>query len=253
MEYFPVLAYHKISTQKEFGLTTVSPQIFEKHLSILLNHQFTPITFQTLHNGGSLPEKPVIITFDDGYESVYLHAYPIMQKYSIPGVVYLLTDFIGLENTWEAFKIQRGFRHLDKEQILALAASGWEIGSHGLDHKYSRFLSSDRILRTMTQSRSVLENITGQKIISYCFPYGRSRKREQDISVKAGYKFAVGNIKAGYNNHANLQHIGRRSIYSIDSDILFKKKLAKPHLLSTSIWLEALIRLGAYAGIARNI
>ena len=114
----PIITYHKISNQKEFGLTTVSKRQFEIQMKYLKSNGYTSVCFKNLTQEYSLPEKPIIITFDDGYESIYQNAFPILKKYNFMAVVYIITDYIGRFNLWEAAPFQQKFRHLSKDQIL---------------------------------------------------------------------------------------------------------------------------------------
>lgn len=253
MDYFPILAYHKVSADKEFGLTTVHPQKFKEQIQFLLDNGFSPITFSDIRKSKSLPEKPVIITFDDGYESVYTDAFPVMQEYNIRGTVFILTEYIGNYNEWEGFRIQRGIRHLSEGQIKHLHAQEWEIGSHGPAHDYLPAISDESVLRQLTESRNQLSAITGTEIISFCYPFGRSNKRIQNLAGKAGYHFAVGNMPFLYSRHKNLFHLGRRSIYHLDNRYLFNNKLNPPSASLMSILFEKLIRSGATISIGRNI
>ena len=167
MEYFPILAYHKISPEKEFGLTTISPQIFERQINIILESGFTPITFEKLALKNKLPEKPIIISFDDGYESVYNHALPVLEKYNIQAVVYIIAGYIGEINNWESFSLQRKYRHLSKSQIRELSDLNFEIGSHGLSHPYLPALYKIELHDELDTSQKVIEDITGKAGIGY--------------------------------------------------------------------------------------
>ena len=253
MDYFPILAYHKVSTQKEFGLTTVHPRKFKEQINILLNSGFSPITFSDISKAQSLPAKPVIITFDDGYESVYTDAFPIMQEFNVKGTVFVLSGYIGKYNEWEGFRIQQGIRHLNADQIGHLAGEGWEIGSHGINHDYLPAASENSTISQLRESKAQLSVIADTDIISFCYPFGRSDKHIQNLAEQAGYQFAVGNMPLIYSEHRNLLHLGRRSIYRVDNNYLFSKKLEKPSTVSATTLSEKLIRSGASISISRNI
>ena len=253
LEYFPVLAYHKISPQKEFGLTTIHPYIFEKQLQRIYKSGFTPLTFMDMLANPELPDKPVIITFDDGYESIYKYALPILKNYGFKAVIYVLSDYIGMINTWEAFKIQRHSRHLNVEQIQKLVVSGFEIGSHGKSHKYLPVLNNDQLLDELAESKTKISNITGGEIISFCYPYGVSNRQIEENIKKRGYHFAVGNLELGSMKSQRKFHIGRRSIYATDTLRVFEQKLQKPSLAHTSVFTERVIRAGASVAILKEI
>jgi peptidoglycan/xylan/chitin deacetylase (PgdA/CDA1 family) len=252
LDYFPVLAYHKISPQKEFGLTTITPAIFEKQIKIIQQSGFTPITFGELKSQSEFPQNPLIITFDDGYESVYRYALPVLVKYNIKVVIYVLSDFIGQINIWEAYKIQRRFRHLSTQQIREMVKLGIEIGSHGKKHSYLPNLNDKELHDEIMISKTKLSDIAGDEIISYCYPYGVSNRKIEEVVKKCNYKFAVGNLDLGQLKHHRQYSIGRRSIYSTDTERSFIEKLKKPVLTDTSLFTEKIIRFGANAAIIRK-
>ena len=253
LEYFPVLAYHKISPHIEFGLTTIHPEIFEKQLQLIQKSGFKPLTFIDLHANPLLPDKPVIITFDDGYESLYQYALPILKNYGFKAVIYVLSDYIGKINNWEAYKIQRHHRHLNVDQIQELVDSGFEIGSHGKSHNYLPALNNYQLHQELMVSKKEISDITGGDIISFCYPYGVSNMQIEENVKKSGYHFAVGNLELGSIKAPRNFHIGRRSIYAIDSMRVFEQKLQKPTLSHTSVFTERVIRAGASAAIIKKI
>ena len=187
LEYFPVLAYHKISPHKEFGLTTIHPEIFEKQLQRIQKSGFITITFLDLLTNPELPDKPIIITFDDGYESLYQYALPILKNYGFKAVIYVLSDYIGKINNWEAYKIQRRYRHLNIDQIQKLVASGFEIGSHGKSHSYLPALNDYQLHQELAVSKKEISDITGRDVISFCYPYGVSNTKIEANIKKSGY------------------------------------------------------------------
>jgi peptidoglycan/xylan/chitin deacetylase (PgdA/CDA1 family) len=253
MKYFPVLAYHKISPEKEIGLTTIRPQVFEQQLQIILESGFTPITFTQLVSGLPVPEKPIILSFDDGYESIYRYALPVLEKYKIKAVVYVLAGYIGEINSWEAFPVQRKQRHLDKNQIREMSDMDIEIGSHGLSHSYLPVLELPELRSELITSRKVVEDITGRNIVSFCYPYGIANNTIRNEIQDCGYQYAVGNIRMHSLNNMNPGHVGRRSIYSSDSEKIFRQKLIMPQFYHISLLAEKLIRFGAFPGIFYKI
>jgi peptidoglycan/xylan/chitin deacetylase (PgdA/CDA1 family) len=252
LDYFPVLAYHKISPQKEFGLTTITPEIFENQIKIIQQSGFTPLTFGELKSEPQLPQNSIVITFDDGYESVYQYALPVLIKYNIKAVIYVLSDFIGQINTWEAYKIQRRFRHLNTSQIREMVKLGIEIGSHGKNHSYLPYLNKEELRDEIMTSKTNLSAITGEEIVSFCYPYGVSNTAIEAVVKQSSYKFAVGNLDLGQLKHHRQYSIGRRSIYSTDTERSFKEKLKKPAFTDTSLFTEKIIRFGANAAILRK-
>jgi peptidoglycan/xylan/chitin deacetylase (PgdA/CDA1 family) len=247
----PIITYHKISDNKEFGLTTVSQSQFAEQMDYLSSNGYKPICFNQLNSNRSLPEKPVIITFDDGYESVYQNAVPIMDSFGFKSVVFIVTSYLGKLNRWEAVSFQRQFRHLSKDQILKLRDRGHEIGSHGKMHTYLPKLDNMALREEIGGSKADLEDILEEEIISFCYPYGRFTERVLSFVENAGYQYATSNPKIN-NGNLNLLSLTRRSIYSTDSLTSFKAKISSPPHFSPTLLIEILIQKGALASIGLN-
>ncbi len=249
----PIITYHKISNQKEFGLTTVSKRQFEIQMKYLKSNGYTSVCFKDLTQEYSLPEKPIIITFDDGYESIYQNAFPILKKYKFLAIVYIVTDYIGRFNLWEAAPFQQKFRHLSEAQILELKNQGHEIASHSKLHRYLPALSINSIKEEIEVSKTNLEALLGEKITSFCYPYGRFSEKIINIVEDAGYRYATSNLRLSNKNNNNPYSLSRRSIYMTDSLNTFKSKLATPTSLNVSYFSEILIQKGALASIGINL
>jgi len=163
------------------------------------------------------------IVFDDGYESVYDIAFPIMQKYGLTGVVFPVAKYIGQNNKWDVtFGSLNSARHLNAEQIKILSENGWEIGSHGLTHTAFTSLSDEKLILELNHSKKILEDITKQEIYSITPPFSLWNSHIKNLILKSGYK------KIYYQQTFNLETdevmIPRHSVYAIDGrKALFRK------------------------------
>lgn len=131
----PVLMYHHIS-DTETGDATVSPDTFEGHMAALSENGYTAVTLDELrgyvNSGTSLPDKPVVITFDDGYESNYTYAYPILEKYGMKAAIFVIGTSVG-HDTYKDTE-NRIIPHFSAEQGAEMVASGViDIQSHTYD------------------------------------------------------------------------------------------------------------------------
>lgn len=249
----PIITYHKISNDREFGLTTQGLKAFEAQIFNLVSKGYKSITFKDLNNGKPIPQKSVIISFDDGYESVYQNAFPILQKYNLTASIFIVANYLGKYNDWESFAIQRKYRHLSKSQILELKKYGYEIASHSLNHYYLPFCSDKTIRREVEVSMKKLEDITGDSVVSFCFPYGKYNQNSLKIVEEAGYKYATGNIQLlGRNKSDYPFNLPRRSIYATDSLKSFSKKLEYSRKINLLYLTEWTIQLGAWTGILKK-
>ena len=86
-----IFTYHNISSNFHVGLNSVHPNRFRKHIEFIANL-----------NNSTVENNHIKIAFDDGYESVYTNAFPIMEEYGLKGIVFPITGYIGKRNNWDA-------------------------------------------------------------------------------------------------------------------------------------------------------
>jgi len=215
----PILVYHKIQYRKEFGVNSIHPRQFRQQIRSLKERGYQAITFRDIFFGHDLPGKPIMITFDDGYECVFKHAFPILKEENFPAVVFVISGFIGKKNTWDVNLGGLTFRHLDTEQILTLRQSGWEIGSHSVTHRALPYLNTKQIKTEMVASKQSLEKLLKEPIISLAFPFGFSNKRTLRLAYESGYKFVLtGQIPDLRNEiHSSFSILKRIPVYQTDS------------------------------------
>src|SRR5712692_5534407 len=103
----PILMYHSVSNHatKKFRQFTVSPALFADHMAYLYQHAYTPITITQLINARmqekpTLPERPVVLTFDDGFADFFTEALPVLKLYSFVATLYVATSFINDTSRW---------------------------------------------------------------------------------------------------------------------------------------------------------
>ena len=224
LEEIPILTYHKITSQPEFGLNTLPPGRFQKQMNYLKEQNFHPVTFQDLLTQG-IPPHPIIITFDDGYSSVYHEAFPILKELGFRAVIFIISDYIGKVNSWDANLFAVKFSHLNESQIKALAAAGMEIGSHGVSHRALTFLTAKELEHELCHSREILTSLSGRAIESFAYPFGIQDITVQQAVQRAGYKFACINVW-GSRNSSNQFCLPRLPVYRTDSLNSFKQKLS---------------------------
>jgi peptidoglycan/xylan/chitin deacetylase (PgdA/CDA1 family) len=224
LEEIPILSYHKITSQPEFGLNTLPPRRFQQQMNYLKDQNFHPITFQDL-SIPEVPDNPVIITFDDGYSSVYHEALPILKELGFRAVIFIISDYIGKINSWDANLLAVKFSHLDKSQIKAMTAAGMEIGSHGVSHRALTFLTAKQLEHELCHSREILTSLSGRAIETFAYPFGIQNITIQQAVQRAGYKFACINVW-GPRNSSNQYCLPRLPVYRTDSLTSFKQKLS---------------------------
>lgn len=142
-----------------------TPQtLFTEQLDYLKTTEFQTITFLDLREhyklGAPLPKNPIIITFDDGYSDNW-DAFLKLHKRNMLGVFFIVTTTIGKTD------------HLSTTQIQNMATFGMEIGSHAHNHVDLRHIKKEYVKIEILRSQKILQKLTGQPVISFCYPNGR--------------------------------------------------------------------------------
>ena len=162
---------------------TVSTARLEENLQTIKKLNYTPITFiemaEFLDTGKKLPQRPIILSFDDGYDDNFLEALPLLEKYKMKAVFYIITDKVGTGGymTWE--------------QIKQLQEKGHEIGSHTRTHPDLATISGNakRLQAEVVESKAILAEHGIQNIISFCYPAGKFNELVTQL-VEQNYRFA---------------------------------------------------------------
>lgn len=224
LSQIPIITYHKICRQKEFGINVIDPIQFKKQMRFLHANNYRPITFKNVLMN-HIPSKPIIITFDDGYQSVFQYALPILRKFNFQAVVFVISNHIGKDNSWDVKLSSKQFKHLNENEIALLARAGIEIGSHGKSHRALPFLNDELIRKELEQSRNILGEITNQNILTLAYPFGMQNKRIQNIAKLTGYKFGCINLW-GDHQKENPFCLKRIPIYCTDYLSSLQNKLS---------------------------
>lgn len=186
----PILMYHYISVPPlgadkiRVGLS-VPPANFEAHLQYLKDNGYHSISLHqlllNLTRGEPLPERPIILTFDDGYRDNYENAFPLLQKYGFTATFFLITNFIDEGRpayvTWE--------------QVKQLAQAGNEIGAHTRDHPDLRGKDIDFLVWQILGSKEAIQNGAGITPRFFSYPSGKYDDNVIAVLASAHYWGAV--------------------------------------------------------------
>jgi peptidoglycan/xylan/chitin deacetylase (PgdA/CDA1 family) len=184
----PILAYHHIRPSIPVGSRverrlTVTVEIFDHQMKFLYENGYHIITFATLvhylDGADELPAKPVIITFDDGWEDQFGYALPGLEKYHYSATFFVVTNFVG----------SPGF--LSWSQLRRLLAEGMEIGSHSRSHPHLDKINNPGILWDQIHiSKQILESQLGAAVDEFAYPYGSYNATTASTVRLAGYQTA---------------------------------------------------------------
>lgn len=204
----PVLLYHHIAEDAGDNDMIVTPKTLESHLRAISESGFTAVTTDDIsayiERGEDLPERAVLITFDDGYTSNYDYAYPLLKKYGLRGTIFAVGSTFGRDtypDTDESI-----YPHFNYEQMSEMEASGVvEVCSHSYDLHQSPALQSGTVYEDVLQSDgesdsdyvlrfkndlSLWEETLGKKCTAYAFPHGRSDLFSQALLDECGVRLS---------------------------------------------------------------
>lgn len=136
-----------------------------------------------------LPERVLAITFDDGYQSIYKEALPVLQKYGLTATVFLVTGDQRNKEDSERLPTLGARKMLSWENIHEMKSAGIEFGSHSLTHPDLTRLSLDHVEREVCDSKTILEDTLGRKVSAFAYPYGYHTRTIREI-VKKYYSLA---------------------------------------------------------------
>lgn len=188
--HVPILMYHYIrdynNPKDRVGNTlSVSPANFDQQMNYLASHGYTPITLDTLYgifnHQAASPAKPVVLTFDDGYNDFYASAYPILQKYNFHAVSFIPTGLIGQG----AYMSWGNIHEIQSSGLVTFEA-------HTITHAYLPRLTYQGMLTELQQSKQTLQSQTGYTVNFIAYPYGASNWTVQRAAQQAGFVGGVG-------------------------------------------------------------
>jgi len=190
--FVPILMYHHIrinpnSSDPVSAALNVSPTQLEQQLAYLSSHNFRAITLDELSDAldgkVSLPNNPVVLTFDDGYRNFYENAFPLLKKYKMKAVQFVATDLVNTQI------------YLTWDQIAEMNISRLiEFGAHTRHHANLPELSRDSIADEIKGSKIKLERHLRKQVNWFAYPYGSYNDFIKQTVISSGFKGAVSTI-----------------------------------------------------------
>lgn len=224
-----VLCYHAVGTAK--SALEISPDLLERQLRWLMGRGYVGATFSdavTRSGRGRI----LSVTFDDASATVASVARPLLDRLGLVGTVFVPVDSVGAPGV------------LAWDELAALAAGGWKIGSHTIAHRRLPTLSPAELDEELRGSRRQIEKALGRPCRSLAYPYGEVDARVVRAAAAAGYETAC--LIGGGTLPASPHAWPRVGLSSLDGWLGFRLKVWRPAraVRATSLVrpLEALAR-----------
>jgi peptidoglycan/xylan/chitin deacetylase (PgdA/CDA1 family) len=217
-----ILMYHKINDIPD-NPTTVPIGRFDDQLGQVTELGYEVVDLDAVLDhyalGAPLPEKSVLITFDDGYRDVIDNALPVLAKHGFPAVIFVPVAFMGdtMPLPHEMHLAARGVRNttLDWGLVRELDAAGVRVESHGISHRPLAEMSLDEAVREIAVSKLLLEDELGRPVRSYAYVKGSEahfHPVHESLLKQAGYDVAFTSISRANGTAGNPFRLGRYNV-----------------------------------------
>jgi len=195
MEPIPILLYHGVGpTYPGLEQWILPEKTFARQMEEVVRRGHTALTVSELAAltaaGATLPERPVVISFDDGLASFADHAWPILQANGLPASMYVVTGYVGLRAGWLDRRGVPGPLMLSWLSIVDLETEGCEIGAHTETHPALDTLSVAGAREEIRRSGAVLSARLGHAIRPFAYPFGYHTATVREAVIDAGFENA---------------------------------------------------------------
>ncbi len=263
-----VLLYHRVVSPETYAslhgaerIFSIAEDRFEQQLAWLRTAGYSVVALeelvQTLERGAKLPERAVCITFDDGCESVYRNALPLLKRAGMTATVFVTTD----PDAWIFHEGEYTERRMTLDELRALAAEGWCIGSHAVSHRGLNEMSEAEALGELERSRKELAEWLSVPVDHFAVPLNFYSRATLAQCRRAGYRSVCTSDPGATGAGTSPFHIRRVTVEgSHDLDglrraleprslvqrrILAALKKLPPKLLGERIWMPLRERIFA--------
>lgn len=248
-----LLGYHSISHESSTAEThneiykhlSVSAGMFEKQMRWLQRHDYVFLRFSDLleirEGKRTMPPRPVLVYFDDGYKDNYLNAYPVLKRLGIPATIFVVTDCLDKKKIlWESGVNPKEANIFLSWEELREMRDVFDIGTHTVTHRKLTSLGPEEVREEFIQSRAYIEKQTGARVIAVSYPKSRFTQEIQKIAAECGFEFVLSHGR-GFRHSADLRYLEKIPVGPGDTMRLFTVKLSLYYPLYSLIrWISHL-------------
>jgi len=231
----PILMYHALTPKRNSKIHPIhiTTELFEQEMKWLAANDYKTITIDELLKNFHKKNKPgkyCVITFDDGYLSLYKYAMPVLKQYGFKATLYLATaatgatDFSSLKSL-DPKTMPDDDRPLTWQELNEMQKHGWSIQSHSVTHADNAQLANEELMHELVESKKIIEQKLHHPVLHYAFPFGKYNASSLKLVKKAGYKTST-TVHAGLCTSKNDPYrLPRLEMNSNDTIESFIKKM----------------------------
>lgn len=197
----PILTWHSVGSGA--GSYDVAPAEFERQLDAIRAAGFHTVSLHQVvaHQdaGAPLPEKPVVLTFDDGTADHFATVLPALRARGMTATFFLVPAWLGPDEAHRHVEKEEGVARpcLTVQEARALSAAGMELGAHGLSHLRLAGLPEESAREQIALARVQLSRLLGVPVDLFAYPYNSLRRPHRALVREAGYRAAVAGVDHG--------------------------------------------------------
>ncbi len=227
----PILMYHRVAPTgpRARERWRVTPDAFSEQLAALAAHGYCSIQLadwqRAMEQGRPLPPRPVLLTFDDGYDDFAEHAWPMLQRHGFGALAFIVTGCVGTHNSWDADASSEAL--MDWTQIRALRDAGVAFGAHSVLHRRFTTMTPAEAFEEAARSRLRLEDELQLPIDTFAYPYGAEDPVIRHIVGAAGFQFGLSVRSGAARRNAPWLALPRIEVTNEDSAETLLSRLAE--------------------------
>jgi peptidoglycan/xylan/chitin deacetylase (PgdA/CDA1 family) len=227
--YATVLTFHRVNDKEDNDGLSVHPRLFEELLEVLVReYRVVPLARvrEMVAKSEPMPARTVAITFDDGYLDNFSVAAPILKERKIPATFFVSSGYVGTMRKFP-WDVSKSVSHpmMTWDQVRQLAAEGFEIGAHSVNHLNLGACSPDVAGKEITDSKRHIEDQLGAAISGFAYPFGWKQSMSEvtsQIVREAGFAYCCSNYGGKVKSQSDIFNIQRTGVYPTTTEMLME-------------------------------
>ncbi len=226
--YLPILTFHALDDQS--SVISFSPELFRRGMTKLYENGYRTIdlldAIDCLRLKKPFPERSFVITFDDGYQTIYEVAFPVLQDYGMSATIFLTVGESGRGKPGEGLPSLEGRSMLNWSEIGEMNRWGITFGAHTLNHLDLTRLPRERMEAEICDSKKIIENTLNTPISCFAYPYGRYNDHIREL-IQQHFACACSDELGLMSEASDLYALERVNAYYLRTDRLFDVMLTE--------------------------